>query len=162
MQAIPQREQPALFRCASVPVVDPRLLRCLHDRGLIILRNKSIRRTGAGGGWQWRSLRACILVQHASFLAPLGNVGNALRWSDDVVVLTPRQRWRFRAPPDRLSVRLDAQKVDNLSFRFIDVAVGTASVPGHDVCSVPPFVPRLRGNNALPWRGRSARARQPS
>src|SRR3546814_13905968 len=67
-------------------VVDPlRLLRSLHDRCLIILRNKSIvelgrEKIGNGVGTSLYPRPARLL------LAPLGNVGNALRWSDDVEI----------------------------------------------------------------------------
>src|SRR3546814_13640735 len=71
-------------------VVDPlRLLRSLHDRCLIILRNKSIvqlgrEKIGNGVGTSLYPRPPRLL------LAPLGNGGNALRWPDDVVVHDPR------------------------------------------------------------------------
>src|SRR3546814_9047752 len=64
-------------------VVDPlRLLRSLHDRCLIILRNKSVvelgrEKIGNGVGTSLYPRPARLL------LAPLGNVGNALRWRSE-------------------------------------------------------------------------------
>ncbi len=130
-------------------VVDPLRLLCgPRGRSLIIERNKPMVELG----WEeiGDGIGTSLYPRPASLLlAPLGNVGNALRRSDDVVTHNPRHDsdGSFEPGIDLLCIP-DAQKVDALLPALRDVAEHRQCV-GHDVGAVSTVVPGLSRNDAL-------------